>query len=365
MPISLINTDLKIITRALANRLRPILPTIIHQSQTAVDKRKIDHTIHIIRDLIDLTEKEESEAAFMFLDQEKAFDRVNHKFLFKTMEAFGIGQQFINWVKILYSNATTKVNINGHLSDNIPLNRGVRQGCPLSSLLYVMVIEVLALQLRKNPDIVGFHIQGEKIISLHYADDAIITMKQNRCFKEVYKELSEYELATGAKINYSKTKGLWLGKWKHRQDTPLGIKWTKENVKTLGIYFGNDNPAKKTFEEILPKIKKSMNYWKQFNLCKLAKARVIEIFHASKLWYASKFYNIPNNIQKQLQQAMFDYINFPKKTVTISQQEAIKLRKDGGAKLVVIQCKTQAYKIKLLMELTTSTQLQTQLATIT
>ena len=66
------------LTRTLTNRLRPILPTIIHQSQTAVDGRKIDHTIHMLRDLIDLVDKEESQAAFIFLDQEKAFDRVDH-----------------------------------------------------------------------------------------------------------------------------------------------------------------------------------------------------------------------------------------------------------------------------------------------
>ena len=65
-------------------------------------------------------------------------------------------------------------------------------------------MEILALQLRKNPDIVGFQVENEKIISLHYADDAIITIKQNRCFKEVIKEIKYFEMATGAKINYEK-----------------------------------------------------------------------------------------------------------------------------------------------------------------
>ena len=159
-PISLINVDMKILTKTLANRLKPILPTIIHHSQTAVDKRKIDSTVHMIRDLIDLVDKEDSEAAFIFLDQEKAFDRVNHAFLFKVMEAFGIGPQYINWIKKIYANATTKIKINGHLTANIPLHRGVRQGCPLSSMLYVLVIEIFALQLRANPNIVEFNING-------------------------------------------------------------------------------------------------------------------------------------------------------------------------------------------------------------
>ena len=74
---------------------------------------------------------------------------------------------------------------------------------------------------------------GEKIISLHYADDAIITIIQNKCFKEVIKDLNDYEHATGGKINYDKTKGLWTGGWKNRQDTPLNIEWTNKNIRDI------------------------------------------------------------------------------------------------------------------------------------
>ena len=112
-PISLINADIKIITKVLADRLKLVLPKIIHSTQTAVYGRKIDQNIHLIRDLIDLANKEDEPAAFIFLDQEKAFDRVNHEFLFKTMQSFGIGPNFINWIKTIYSNATSILNING------------------------------------------------------------------------------------------------------------------------------------------------------------------------------------------------------------------------------------------------------------
>ena len=99
----------------------------------------------MLRDFIDIANSENVDAAFIFVDQEKAFDRVNHNFLFKTMQAFGIGQGFIQWVRKIYCNAPTKIQINGHLTDKIPLKRGVRQGDPLSSLLYVLVIEIFAL----------------------------------------------------------------------------------------------------------------------------------------------------------------------------------------------------------------------------
>ena len=101
-------------------------------------------------------------------------------------------------MRTIYSNATSILNVNGFFTDKIPLQRGVRQGCPLSALLYVLVIEVLAIQLRLNPNIVGFTIGGEKIVSAHCMDDTTIIIKQNRCFKEVIKEIELYEEATEA-----------------------------------------------------------------------------------------------------------------------------------------------------------------------
>ena len=138
-PISLLNVDLKILSKALTNRLKCVLPSVIHHTQTAVDGRRIDHTVHMLRDFIQLANNDNLESAFIFLDQEKAFDRVDHAFLFRTMKAFGIGESFLNWIRQLYSNATTRVKVNGFLTDNIPLLRGVRQGCPLSPLLCLLL----------------------------------------------------------------------------------------------------------------------------------------------------------------------------------------------------------------------------------
>ena len=171
-----------------------MLPSIIHFTQTAVDGRKIDNTIHLLRDFIQLANNENLESAFIFLDQEKAFDRLNYEFLYKAMKAFGIGPAFIHWIRQIYTNAITRVKVNGFLSENIPLRRGVRQGCPLCPHLYVLIIE-----------------NYEKIVSMHYADDAIITIKQNKCFKGVIKDIAAFERASGAKVNYEKPKGLWVG----------------------------------------------------------------------------------------------------------------------------------------------------------
>ncbi len=368
-PIALMNVDVKILTKLLSMRLNFVLPSIIHKSQTAVYRRYIGDNVNLIRDLIDFANEMDEEAAMIFLDQEKAFDRVNHTVLLKTLQRFGFGPDFISWIKILYSNASTRLNINGFLTNRIQLMSGVRQGCPLSPLLYVIVIELLGLQLRSNPNIVGFNIEGENIISSHYSDDAVIKITQNRCFKEVYKDLKTYESGTGARVNYDKTKGLWLGKWKYRSDDPFEglyaeqstkINWTSENVKYLGIYVGNDSPDLYTFQHIIPKVKKRLNFWKPLALPILSKSRVIEIFHTSKLWYAASFYPIPAHLDKELNDVFMDYILFPKKKQEVNRMEMEKERLFGGIKLINTQLKSVTPKVQWLMRLITDDNLSIQ-----
>ena len=366
-PIALMNVDVKILSKLLSMRLLKVLPTVIHETQTAVYGRRIDNTVHLVRDLIDLANQKNEEGALLFLDQEKAFDRVNHEFLLKVLKQFGFGESFIHWIEILYTNASTQINVNGFLTNQIPLKSGVRQGCPLSAMLYVLVIEILALQLRTNPNIVGFSVQGEKLISSHYSDDAVIKITQNRCFKEVYKDLQEYEMATGARINFEKSKGLWLGKWKSRTDDPFldlysdpnkRIKWTNGNVKYLGIYVGNTSPALQTFTEIIPKIIRGLNFWKPLKLPILAKARVIEIYHASKLWYAANFYAIPAALEKEIDDAFVEFLIYPKTQRQTRRKEMEKLREFGGIKLMNTKLKSETPKAHWLIRMITDSELR-------
>ena len=145
----------------------------------------------------------------------------------------------------------------------------------------------------------------------------------------------------GEKENdYDKTLGLWVGKWKDRTDDPFHeagsadtkkIKWTNKNVKFLGVYVGNDRPDLQTFNEIIPKMRKRLPFWKPLQLPLLGKARVVELYHASKLFYASNFYPIPPDIAKDISEAFIAYIPFPKKVEKplVSKMEMEKLRVDG------------------------------------
>ena len=104
-PISLVNVDTKIMTKVIASRIKNVLPDIIHPNQTGyVKDRFIGETIRSIYDVIDLTVKENIPGLMLFIDFQKTFDSVEWEFLFKCLEAFNFGPDFLHWVKVFYKN---------------------------------------------------------------------------------------------------------------------------------------------------------------------------------------------------------------------------------------------------------------------
>ena len=145
----------------LSGRLLKVLHLVIGPDQTdGVRGRYVGENVAFLRDLVEFTFETKTPAAILSLDQEKAFDRVDWAFLFRTLSRFGFGQSFISWVRLLYTDVRSTVLLNGYSSDFFQPSRGVRQGCPLSPLLYVIAMEVLAVNLRAHPDIVGLRMPG-------------------------------------------------------------------------------------------------------------------------------------------------------------------------------------------------------------
>ncbi len=109
------------------------------------------------------------------IDQERAFDQISHNFIIKMLNKYGFGKNFIKWIKILYTDITSKVKVNGYHTNDFNIERGVRQGCPLSALLYVLCLEVLSTNIRTDPGIQGVKL-NDNIVHKEttYADDMTI-----------------------------------------------------------------------------------------------------------------------------------------------------------------------------------------------
>ncbi|KAF6018457.1 hypothetical protein EB796_023230 [Bugula neritina] len=143
-PISLLNTDYKLLTKHLNSLCFPsILESCIPTNQLcAVPGRDIRDGTLMIRDVIQYVQDKHGKAILMSLDQKKAFDAVDRDFLFKTLEKFGVPTRLSAILKTLYTDTFTKIQVNGHLSESVALERGVRQGCPLSPTLYVLYVQM-------------------------------------------------------------------------------------------------------------------------------------------------------------------------------------------------------------------------------
>ncbi len=126
-PLALLRVDYKIVSMCIANRLNKVLCEIIYKDQSyCVNGRSITDSLHLMRDLIDYAQYNNSNVGIMSLDQEKAFDQVDHQFLFITLQSFGFGKHFCLVVQLLYNYATCMIEMAGGLSIPIKVKRGIR-----------------------------------------------------------------------------------------------------------------------------------------------------------------------------------------------------------------------------------------------
>ena len=180
-PISLLCTDYKILAKVLTNRLLRVLPSVVHPDQTCgVPGRFSSENVRALTDIISQVNQTNSAAAIISLDQEKAFDCVDWSFMLHVLDRMNFGVSFRSWVKLLYADIFSTILVNNYVSQLFPVTRGVRQGCPLSPLLYVLVAETIANAIRKDSSIGGYLLpDGSRTKVFQYADDTSILVQSD------------------------------------------------------------------------------------------------------------------------------------------------------------------------------------------
>ena len=277
--------------------------------------------------------------------------------MLKTLKAFGFGERFINWVRIVYTNTKSSVKVNGYKTADFSIERGVRQGCPLSALLYVLCAEVLGIAIRANRNIVGYkHGNNNEHKISQYADDMTVYIRTMASLLELFSLLNKYERATNAKLNVTKTEGLWVGSWRDNKEKPLGIKWTNTSVKFTGVYVGNDRDECSLigFSEVIDKVKAKFAYWKGKYLSLKGRIQVLNIFILSKVWYCLECQDIPSCINKDLNSIVKDFV-----WNDLHQRELDVLYRpfeEGGLCLQDPETKSKALRVRWLTQVLQSDQ---------
>ena len=309
-PISLLNTDYKIITKTLARKLRSYIPTLIHPDQTcAIDGRNIEQNTHTIRDIIDYTNNRQNSTIILSTDQEKAFDRLAHSFIHKTLEKSNIGKYFREWVKILYKNPEGNVIVNHEISQPFKIGRSVRQGCPLSAMLYTLCLETFLESVRKDPLILGTKIPGndnKKLVA--YADDTTFFPRDVKSMNRVISCFKDFGKGSGSKINVEKSKAMQIGKLEHMNNYNTEIEWVRE-IKILGIIFRDRNKhLAKDYYKTIHKLEKKVHKYKFLQTTIFERAKIVNTYFIPQFLYFLKVHSPPPSILNKAKQIITKYV---------------------------------------------------------
>ena len=243
-PLSLTGVDYKILTYILAERVQKVLKQITNTDQKGFIKgRFIGYNIRLVQDTIEYAKIQNTTRVILFLDFKKAFDSLEWEFMYKSLTKYNFGEKFMRWIKIVYTKPGACIKNNGWISEIFDLERGVRQGCSLSALLFILSVEALVCRIRQNNEIKGFKygtlaVQAVKICQ--YADDTILFLKNKAQIPIVLKELDNFGKLAGLVLNKNKTNAMFLGR-DNITSCDLGeINITNQCINCLGIWVGND-----------------------------------------------------------------------------------------------------------------------------
>ena len=308
-PLTLLNTDYKILMRIIANRLRPSLEHILHPSQYCGRYGKTIHdAIATTRDIIAYAEHTNHHVCLLSIDFRDAFDRISHDYLFKILREYGISDNLCTRLRGIYADATSILTLNGQISKPIHIHSGVRQGCPLSMLLFAACINPLLYNFERKLQGVNIRQNSKKTTAIAYADDVTIIMRHQGEIEVIKEILHDYMKASGARININKSSALALGSW--TEQTPLmNIKY-EETIKLLGFKLlkrSNDS-AKATWDALTNKIRiqAKENYQRALNLEK--RVRYVNEVLLATAWYTSQIYPPPNDNVRQINAAIAYFI---------------------------------------------------------
>ena len=332
-PITLLNTELKILARVLANRLQLVISDLIGPEQTfAVKGRSIQDNLHLIREVLEGI-KDDTEAALISLDQSKAFDRVDHRFLATVLETAGFQPEFRRWISMMYHNPQAVVQVNGRRSRAFAIERSVRQGCPLSPLLYVLAFEPLLRKLRDegtSPALRGVPFAGPLTARVStFADDIAVFVSRRLDIKAAKKAVGEYERITGARGNFDKSEGLQLGAWRSSNTLPEPFRWSDGPVRILGVWFGPHLQLERNWSEVQAKVNALVGICLSRRLSLKGRAEACAMYVFPLILYRLAVLPLPEACRLALQQS-FSRLLWGGARPMVRRQVSIQRTRNGG-----------------------------------
>jgi hypothetical protein len=361
-PIALANFKYKIISKILADRLAQILPSIISKEQRGFIKgRQIKDCICLTSEIVNMLHKKSYGGNLAIkIDIAKAFDTIDWNFLLNVLKAFGFHSTFCNWIKVILESAKLSISINGKQEGYFSCSRGVRQGDPLSPLLFCLAEEVLSRGITNLVNAGQLKlIQGirNNTIPSHclYADDVMIFCKGSKSNVQVLSQFfAKYAQISGQHISPQKST-IYSGSIPHHRLTniahTLGFNIGSLPFVYLGVPIFKGKPKKIFLQPVVDKIKAKLASWKASLLSIAGRVQLVKSVVYSMLTYSISIYSWPISLIKELDKCIRNFIWSGdceiRKLVTVSWFKVCSPIIEGGLGLRSLSTLNEASNLRL------------------
>jgi hypothetical protein len=319
-PISLIGSVYKILAKVLANRLRKVLDGLVSESQNAfVGGRQTLDLVLIANECLDSCLKSHIPGVVCKLDIEKAYDHVNWDCLLHLLDRMGFGSKWKMWIKNFISTVRFSIMVNGSPSGFFGSSRGIRQGDPLSPLLFLLVMEVLSRMLSRTEEaglIRGFKAgkaqeEGLFISHLLFADDTVVFCDADpEQLLHLRMVLSCFEAVTDLGVNMGKSELVLVGDVRNGSQLAdiLCCNIGSLPMMYLGLPLGASFKASMVWNPVLEKVEKRLAGWKKLYLSKGGRLTLLKSMLSSLPTYYLSFFTIPKHVAARIERLQRNFL---------------------------------------------------------
>ena len=300
-PISLLQSSYKFFTRVLAERVQKSLGKVINQDQNGfVRGRRMEHNIWLMQAVLQQqyhnpNETEEAAPAVILLDLQKAYDTLDRQFVSQALNDFGNGQQFIDLVQRLHTATMAQFLVNGDLSDKFAVRTGIRQGCPLAPLLFLIAVEALKYTLEEDAAIEGLNINGPTRGHKHafsaFVDDSVVFVRHGHMVKQVVNRLAAFAHVSGLMMQEKKSYAISLNTAVTASHLgPFALVPRGQKVRYLGVEVGLGDLEHPNWEKRLEKIRKRLGIAWRVTVGVSDRVRVLNAVCLPSILFTAQFY---------------------------------------------------------------------------
>jgi hypothetical protein len=349
-PISLINCDAKIFTRLLTKRMAPILNRVITPYQAGfLPGRFIAEHGLVLQLIMEQAQLHQHQGTGLLLDQEKAYDRVHPLYLEKTMLALGFPRRLVKSLIQLFFNNLVQININGNFTNSISQQRGLRQGDPLSPLLFNIALEPFLRSLQQDPYFIGYRFVNaatppicpppSPIKCLAYADDVCVFLDSPSDFVRLHLHIQAYTSVSNAHFNDHKTEAFalngkeqadWVALFTRHRIPTYHHRHSHTAFRYLGFSMSYTQAQRKQVcDRLLDTVSHQVKMYSQRQLSIKGRVTIMNSLILAKVWYLLRILVVPQAFFQKLRRLICDFVG-GKKTPRLSYLQMCQPIVNGG-----------------------------------